>query len=144
METLIFKYFSCKFSGRLSFITSQQRGNSAILLIVISTSFIYLSRYSFFEKNVSLKSDFHHLNNCFYLLYWKNFKMVKNIFYFVLITVLQIFTFLSCFFGYVEKRLNKKAEVNFKFLRRHRPDNNTDIVKFLKKWNETRQWNLVS
>ena len=28
--------------------------------------------------------------------------------------VLEIFTFLSCVFGYVEKRLDKKAKTNFK------------------------------
>ena len=42
---------------------------------------------------------------------------MKNAFCFTLkaIFVLKIFTFLSCLFGYVEKRLdNNKAMVNFK------------------------------
>ena len=42
--------------------------------------------------------------------------MMKNAFYFMLkaLFVLEIFTFLSWLFGYVEKRLDKKAMVNFK------------------------------
>ena len=41
---------------------------------------------------------------------------MKNTFYFMLKTlfVLEIFTFLSLLFGYVEKQLDKKAMVNFK------------------------------
>ena len=41
---------------------------------------------------------------------------MKNAFYFILkaLFVLDIFTFLSWVFGYVEKRLDKKAMVNFK------------------------------
>ena len=43
-------------------------------------------------------------------------KMMKNAFYFMLkaLLFLQIFTFLYWLFGYVEKRLDKKATVNFK------------------------------
>ena len=45
--------------------------------------------------------------------------MITNAFYFVLKTLflLEIFTFLydSLAFGYVEKRLDKKAKVNCKF-----------------------------
>ena len=42
--------------------------------------------------------------------------MMKNAFYFILkaLFVLDIFTFLFWLFGYVEKRLDKKAMVNFK------------------------------
>ena len=42
--------------------------------------------------------------------------MVENAFYFMLKSLfdLEAFTFLSCIFGYVEKRLDKKAKVNFK------------------------------
>ena len=42
--------------------------------------------------------------------------MVENAFYFMLKSLfdLETFTFLSCIFGYVEKRLDKKAKVNFK------------------------------
>ena len=49
-------------------------------------------------------------------------KVIKNAFYFMLkaLFVLEIFTFLSWLFGYVEKRLDKKAMVNFKNLWRHR------------------------
>ena len=41
---------------------------------------------------------------------------MKNAFYFMLITlfVLEIFAFLSCYFGYVGKLIDKKAMVNFK------------------------------
>ena len=43
-------------------------------------------------------------------------KMMKNVFYFMLkpLFVLEIFTFLSWFFGYVEKWLDKKAIANYK------------------------------
>ena len=43
-------------------------------------------------------------------------KMMKNAFYFMLkaLLFLEIFTFLYWLFGYVEKRLDKKATVNFK------------------------------
>ena len=43
-------------------------------------------------------------------------KIMANAFYFMLKTFffLEIFTFLSWLFGYVEKRLYKKAKVNFK------------------------------
>ena len=43
-------------------------------------------------------------------------KMMKNTFYFMLkvLFVLEISTFLSWIFGYVEKRLDKKVMVNFK------------------------------
>ena len=43
-------------------------------------------------------------------------KMTKNAFYFTLkaLFVFEIFTFLSSLFGYVEKRLDKKAKANFK------------------------------
>ena len=41
---------------------------------------------------------------------------MRNVFYFKLknFFVLEIFTFLSLHFGYVEKRLDQKAMVNFK------------------------------
>ena len=41
---------------------------------------------------------------------------MKNALYFMLkaLFILEIFTFLSCVFGYVEKRLDNKAMVNFK------------------------------
>ena len=43
-------------------------------------------------------------------------KVIKNVFYFMLkaLFVLDILTFLSCFFGYIEKRLDKAATINFK------------------------------
>ena len=45
-----------------------------------------------------------------------SFKMMENAFNFMLIAffVLEIFTVLSWLFGYVEKRLDKKAMINFK------------------------------
>ena len=43
-------------------------------------------------------------------------KIMKNAFYFILkaLFVLEIFTYFSWLFGYIEKRLNKKALVDFK------------------------------
>ena len=43
-------------------------------------------------------------------------KMMKNAFYFILKTffALEIFSYLSWLFGYLEKLLDKKAKVNFK------------------------------
>ena len=43
-------------------------------------------------------------------------KIMKNAFYFMLkaLFVLEVFTFLSWLFGYVEKRLDEKAMINFK------------------------------
>ena len=58
---------------------------------------------------------------------------MKNAFYFTLkaFLVLQIFTFLSWVFGYVEKRLDKKAMFNFKI---YDVTNWTiNIVRYLKK-----------
>ena len=42
--------------------------------------------------------------------------MMKNVFYFMLkvLFVLEMFTFISWRFGYVEKGLDKKVKVNFK------------------------------
>ena len=42
--------------------------------------------------------------------------MMKNDSYFMLkaLFVVEIFTFSPCLFGYVEKRLDRKAKVNFK------------------------------
>ena len=46
---------------------------------------------------------------------------MENAFYFMLkaLLFLKIFTFLSRLFGYVEKRLDKKAKVNFKIITTH-------------------------
>ena len=42
--------------------------------------------------------------------------MMKNVFYFMLkaLFVFEIFAFLSLLFGYLGKRLDEKAKVNFK------------------------------
>ena len=63
---------------------------------------------------------------------------MKNAFYFMLkpLFVLEIFKFLFWRFGYVEKRLHKKAKVNFKIydVTDWTTNNyNTDIVQYLKK-----------
>ena len=58
------------------------------------------------------------------------FKVIRNAFY------LEIFTFLSGFSGYVEKRLDKKVKVNFKIydVTDWTTNNyNTYIVQYLKK-----------
>ena len=64
--------------------------------------------------------------------------MMKNTFYFMLkaLFVVEIFTFLSWLFGYLEKRLDKKAMFNFKIydVKNWATSNyNTDIVQYLKK-----------
>ena len=49
---------------------------------------------------------------------------------------LEIFTFLSCLFGYVEKQLDKKATVNFKIYdvpSRETNNYNAHITQYLKK-----------
>ena len=63
---------------------------------------------------------------------------MKNAFYFMLkaLFVLEIFKFFFWCFGYVEKRLHKKAKVNFKIydVTDWTTNNyNTDIVQYLKK-----------
>ena len=51
--------------------------------------------------------------NCFNK---SSFKLMKNYFYFMLkvLFILEMFKFLSCLFGYVEKCLDKKARANVK------------------------------
>ena len=63
---------------------------------------------------------------------------MKNAFYFVLkaLFVLKIFTFLSLVFGYVEKRFDKRAMVNFKIyevIDWKTSNCNTHIIQYLKK-----------
>ena len=63
---------------------------------------------------------------------------MKNAFYFMLKAVLifEILTFTSWLFGYVEKRLDKKAMVNFKVddvTDWTTNDHNTHIAQYLKK-----------
>ena len=63
---------------------------------------------------------------------------MKNAFYFMLKAVLifEILTFMSWLFGYVEKRLDKKAMVNFKVddvTDWTTNDHNTHIAQYLKK-----------
>ena len=63
---------------------------------------------------------------------------MKNAFYFMLKAVLifDILTFTSWLFGYVEKRLDKKAMVNFKVddvTDWTTNDHNTHIAQYLKK-----------
>ena len=63
---------------------------------------------------------------------------MKNAFYFMLkaLFLAEIFTFLSGPFGYVEKRLDKKAMVNFKmygFTEWTRNNYNTHIAQYIKK-----------
>ena len=65
---------------------------------------------------------------------------MKNDFYFLLklkaLLVLEIFTFLSWLFAYVEKRFDKKAVVNFNiydFIDWTTNKYNTHIAQYLKK-----------
>ena len=63
---------------------------------------------------------------------------MKNVFYFMLKTLfdLEIFTFLSWLFGYVEKQLDKKVKINSKFydITDWIANNyNTHIAQYLKK-----------
>ena len=69
---------------------------------------------------------------------WKSLKMMKNAFYFILkdLSVQEIFKFLSWLFGYVEKRPDKKTQVNFKMhdvVGWTTNKNNTYILQYLKK-----------
>ena len=52
----------------------------------------------------------------FYCFNKSPLKLIKNYFYFMLkvLFILEIFKFLSCLFGYVEKWLDKKAKANVK------------------------------
>ena len=64
---------------------------------------------------------------------------MKNAFYFMLKTLfaLKIFTFLSRLFGYVGKRLDKKAKVNLNIYNVTDwkiNNNNTYIIQYLKKY----------
>ena len=64
--------------------------------------------------------------------------MVKNAFYFLIKAsfVIEIFTFLSELFGYEEKCLHKKADINFKiYYVKDRASNNYNIriAQYLKK-----------
>ena len=63
---------------------------------------------------------------------------MKNAFYFMLkaLLIFEILTFTSWLFGYVEKRLDKKAMVNFKVYDVTdwtTNDHNTHIAQYLKK-----------
>ena len=65
--------------------------------------------------------------------------MMKNSFYFMSesLFVLEMFTFLSRPFGYVEKRLDKKAKTNFEIYnvtaKWTASNYNTHIAQYLKK-----------
>ena len=64
--------------------------------------------------------------------------MMKNAFYSMskALFVLKVFNFLSCLFGLVEKRLDKKSEVNFKIydVTDGKTNNyNTHVAQYLKK-----------
>ena len=68
----------------------------------------------------------------------RSLKMIKNIFYFILkaFFVLEKLTSLSWLFGYVEKRLDKKAKINCKiydFTDWTKNNQNTHIIQYLKK-----------
>ena len=63
---------------------------------------------------------------------------MRNAFYFLLkaLFILEIFTFLFCLFGYVEKRLDKKTMVDFKIydVTDWKTNNdNTHITQYLEK-----------
>ena len=82
--------------------------------------------------------------SCFICFKESHLKIMKNAFYFML-KALEIFTFLLWLFGYVEKRLDKKAKANLKI---------HDVANWItniyirclicQEVNATRQWNLVS
>ena len=64
--------------------------------------------------------------------------MMENVFYFTLtaLFLIKIFKFLSVLFGYVVKRLGKKAKVNFKIYEATdwiTNNCNTYVVQYLKK-----------
>ena len=76
-----------------------------------------------------------------FLIIERPLKMMKNVFYFVLKTLLfpEIFIFLSRHFSYVEKRLDEKAMINFKIYDvRDSTSNsyNLHIGQYLKKYRQ--------
>ena len=65
--------------------------------------------------------------------------MLKTLF------VFEIFTFLSCLFGYVKKRLDKKAKVNFKICDvANWTTSNYNTCPISQEIKASREWNLVS
>ena len=85
-----------------------------------------------------LKSDPHPPKSCFYFHQRKPFKNDEICFLFHVRSffVFEIFTFLSWHFGYIEKRLHKKAMVKFKiyYVTDWTTNNySTHIVQYLKK-----------
>ena len=84
-----------------------------------------------------IKLDSHLKNCCFYLLRWKPFRNDRKCFFMLkTLSVLETFTFLLWLFGYLEKRLDKKAYVNLKIydVTDWATNNyNTYIMQYLKK-----------
>ena len=76
-----------------------------------------------------------------FLTFESPIKKDENAFYVLLkaLFVLEIFTFLCCLFGYVKKRLDKKAMINFKiydnfkYLKKKRQSDNKREEYFLQK-----------
>ena len=68
--------------------------------------------------------------------------MMKNVFFMLkALFVLEVFTFSSHLFGYVEKRLDQKAMVDFKIYDVTdwgRNNCNTNIAQYLKIWSVNR------
>ena len=103
---------------------------------IFKTAWKTLSLLTFLRTDLSLNLTFQKI--CFYLLQWKAFKKDEKYFLFhVLKTllVLEIFTFWSWLFGYIEKRLNNKTMVNFKIYVSDWTSNsyNAHIAKYPKK-----------
>ena len=115
IKELDFKAPSCAFVVRASEKNDFRNiKNSACLskysFFCFEYYFIFtLILYNFFAF-ILLKVGLSLPKNCFYLLQLRPFKMIKNVFYFMLkaFSIFKIFAFLSLLFGYVEKRLDKK------------------------------------
>ena len=73
--------------------------------------------HNVYRARLKFKVGLSHSNKIVFIYFNDSpFKKMKNVFYFMLkaLFIPDIFTFLSWIFDYVEKRLDKKAMVNFK------------------------------
>ena len=72
---------------------------------------------SLLQLETKIKAELSPCKKAVFICFYESpLKMMKNAFYFMLETLFipKIFKYLSSLFGYVEKRLNEKAKVDFK------------------------------
>lgn len=90
-----------------------------------------------------LKLESHLPKKCFYWFHKSPIRMTKNAFYLMLkaLFVLEVFTFLSWCFGYVEKWLDKKAMVTYKIY--HVTDWTIQILPNISRYKGNQKMKLV-